>query len=613
MCGIVGHVGKSNSINIVLEGLRRLEYRGYDSAGISFKNEEGILSLHKKSGKLQNLEKYLKENVSKLFSNSCIGHTRWATHGKVNDTNAHPHLSDSIALHDDNSIAIVHNGIIENAFELKNKLIEHGLKFNSETDSEVFLGLLVLELNRGKKVEEAINNSFKQIDGNSAFVIQVKGRDEIFAVKRGAPLVCGINNKKKEVFVSSDPYALAGFVDDLFFPEDSVVAILNAKNGKLLKFTELDGTPSARFVGKKQEISPESAEKQGYEHFMLKEIHEQPYLIRALHQYYSSGPGFEDLKKLANYRPNHIHIVACGTAWHAGLVIGNYVERYNRIPCSVELASEFRYRDPLIHQNDLGIFISQSGETADTLAAQALCKEKGIRTLGIVNVDGSTLFRNCDDNLLIRAGIEIGVASTKAFTLQVLTGYLFAYALSNQLEEKFKLKKFELLATRIEEVLKNSADIKQIAEDIYNYKGFIFTGRGSSYPIALEGALKLKEIAYVHAEGYAAGELKHGPIALIDEQMVNIAIVTPKLYEKLVSNIQEVKARRGVILTLGPIGDRELEKMSDYYVPIKYDDIDEFAPVYINVVNQLLSYSIAKFKGTDIDKPRNLAKSVTVE
>lgn len=608
MCGIVGYLGPSqNSVQIVLEGLRRLEYRGYDSAGVSFIDENNHMQYYKKAGKLDNLKHELEgKNV---IARTCIGHTRWATHGGVTDVNAHPHNNETLS--------IIHNGIIENANEIKKELMGHGVKFKSETDSEAFLELVTFELKNNVPILEAISNSFKRIHGNSAFVILYPKTGEIFAIKRGAPLVCGINEITSEALVSSDPYALAGIVHKLYFPEDGVIVHLSGANKNLVNFYELDLKKTTRYLSKKQDMSVEVSEKGEFEHFMLKEIHEQPGLIRNLTSYYFAGEGRESLEKIAAYKPNRVYISACGTAAYAGLVIRDFLEGINRIPANVELASEFRYRNPILREGDVGIFVSQSGETADTLAAQFLCKKAGIKTLSIVNVEGSTLYRDCDDNLLIRAGVEIGVASTKAFTQQALTGRLLCAALSGDLKDenkKVKLSgKFALLAERIDKLLATSESIKTVAESIYNRKGFFYTGRGSYFPIALEGALKLKEIAYVHAEGYAAGELKHGPIALIDEEMVNVALVAPDLFEKTVSNIQEIKARKGIIVGVGPRGNQELQTLSDYYIPLDFDGLDELAPLYVNVVNQLLAYYMAKFKGTDIDKPRNLAKSVTVE
>ncbi len=608
MCGIVGYIGPShNSVQIVLEGLRRLEYRGYDSAGVSFIDENHKMQFYKKAGKLDNLKAELEgKNV---IARTCIGHTRWATHGGVTDVNAHPHSNETLS--------IIHNGIIENANELKKELMGHGVQFKSETDSEAFLELVTFELKKDVPILEAISNSFKRIHGNSAFVVLYPKTGEIFAVKRGAPLVAGINEVTSEALVSSDPYALAGIVHKLYFPEDEVIVHLSGANKNLINFYELDLSKTTRYLSKKQDMSVEVSEKGEFEHFMLKEIHEQPGLIRNLTSYYFAGEGKEALEKIAAYKPSRVYISACGTAAYAGLVVRDFLEGINRIPATVELASEFRYRNPILKDGDVGIFVSQSGETADTLAAQSLCKKAGVKTLSIVNVEGSTLFRDCDDNLLIRAGVEIGVASTKAFTQQVLTGRLMSAALAGDLKsenKKVQLSgKFSLLADRIDMLLADSDKIKSVAESIYNHKGFFYTGRGAYFPIALEGALKLKEIAYVHAEGYAAGELKHGPIALIDEDMVNVALVAPDLFEKTVSNIQEIKARKGIIVGVGPRGNQELESLSNFYLPLDFEGLDELAPLYVNVVNQLLAYYMAKFKGTDIDKPRNLAKSVTVE
>jgi glucosamine--fructose-6-phosphate aminotransferase (isomerizing) len=608
MCGIVGYFGPSqNSVSIVIEGLKRLEYRGYDSAGVSFIDQNNKMQYYKKAGKLDNLKAEL---VGKdIIARACIGHTRWATHGGVTDANAHPHNNEILS--------IIHNGIVENANEIKRELATHGVKFKSETDSESFLELVTYHLKNDMPIKEAIATSFKRIQGNSAFVILYPKTGEIFAVKRGAPLVCGVNESTSEALVSSDPYALAGMVHSLYFPEDEVIVHLSGENKNIANFYELDLTKTTRYLSKKQDMALEVSEKGEYEHFMLKEIHEQPALIRNLTQYYFAGEGKESLEKVAAYTPERVYLSACGTAAYAGLVVRDFLEGINRIPAVVELASEFRYKNPILKKGDVGIFVSQSGETADTLAAQSICKKAGVKTMSIVNVDGSTLYRDCDDNLLIRAGVEIGVASTKAFTQQALTGRLMSAAMAGDLKDEAKkvqlTGKFALLAERIDLLLLQSDAIKSVAESIYNKKGFFYTGRGAYFPIALEGALKLKEIAYVHAEGYAAGELKHGPIALIDEEMVNIALVGPELFEKTVSNVHEIKARKGIIVGIGPRGNEELMSLSDYYIPLDFEGLDELSPLYVNVVNQLLAYYMAKFKGTDIDKPRNLAKSVTVE
>lgn len=609
MCGIVGHLGPKNSVEVVLEGLKRLEYRGYDSAGVSFISPENKLTFYKKSGKIDNLINELESKQT--ASRSAIGHTRWATHGGVTDLNAHPHVSL------EHGIALVHNGIIENSNEIKNFLKTESIEMQSETDSESFLGLLVYFSKKGLAHKEAMVEAFSKIKGFSAFVVLFEDTAEIFSIKRGAPLVCGMHEINSEVLVSSDPYALAGVVDKLYFPEDEVLCHLSVSNKNLINFYELNGEVSKRYLKRNQSMDHNPASKGDYEHFMLKEIHEQPELIRSLTQFYFQGEGKDSLNEAKSLPCDSIHITACGTAFYAGLVIRDFFEKFNKISCKNEVASEFRYRDPLLGKNDLSIFISQSGETADTLAAQALCKEQNLKTLSIVNVEGSTLYRDCDVNLLIRAGVEIGVASTKAFTQQVLTGRTLSAVIENNgMDDQLKNKlsaKYSLLAQRIDELLSDSEKIQNIAQEIYKYKGFFYTGRGVYYPIALEGALKLKEIAYVHAEGYAAGELKHGPIALIDEEKVNVALVGPELFDKTISNIQEIKARKGVIVSIGPKDNDELKSLSDYYIPLNFDGIDELSPLYINVVNQLLSYYIAKNLGTDIDKPRNLAKSVTVE
>ena len=610
MCGIVGHLGPQNSVEIVMKGLKRLEYRGYDSAGISFISPNNELLIYKKSGKIKNLGTLL--NDKNLNSRSCIGHTRWATHGEVTDINAHPHIDEEMG------IAVVHNGIIENSSDLRKMLVLEGESFKSETDSEIFLGLLLYHLRKkSQNIQEAIINSFKMINGFSAFVILKRDSGEIFAIKNGAPLVCGIHKVNSEVFVSSDPYALAEMATKLYFPEDNIICHLSSGNNNLLNFYELDGSSSKRYVSKKQEVLDSPYIKGNFEHYMLKEIFEQPELIRSLTQFYFQGEGKKSIEKCLDLSMDNIHIMACGTAYYAGFVIRDFIEKYNRIKCSLELASEFRYRSPILKEGDLALLISQSGETADTLGAYGLCEKEGLNTLSIVNTEGSTLYRNCDVNLLIRAGVEIGVASTKAFTQQVLVGRTFSSVLGNGgLDDNLKNILFEenmLLAERIDDLLSRVEEIQLIASQIYQYKGFFFTGRGTLYPIALEGALKLKEIAYVHAEGYAAGELKHGPIALIDDQKVNVALVGVDLVEKTISNIQEIRARKGIILSIGPQDNEELREISDYYIPLNFDGLSDLIPLYINVVNQLLSYYIAKYLGTDIDCPRNLAKSVTVE
>lgn len=603
MCGIVGYSGPSNSVGPIIEGLSRLEYRGYDSAGICLKiNNE--LQIIKKEGKLDNLKELIKEQ--KPFSHTGIGHTRWATHGGVSTDNAHPHGNEVFA--------VVHNGIIENAAALKKELMAEGFQFKSQTDSEVFLVLLTKFFKQTGKTLESISKAFQALTGNSAFVIIEKASDKLYCLKRSAPLVVGENPSTREAYVSSDPFALVGFAPKIYFPQDGVICESTVTNSEVkISFYELDLTPSSRYKFQANAMTVDATSKGPYKHFMLKEIHEQSSLVDKLAAYYIKNDGRKILESLRGFKPKGWHLTACGTAWHAGLVIKNFFEANNRQNASIDIASEFRYKNPILNPGEVGLFISQSGETADTLACQELCKEKGIPSFSIVNVEGSTLFRNSDKNFLIHAGVEIGVASTKAFTLQALTGYLVSRAMEGTLDDPALFTEVQLLSHRIGELCATSDSLKDIAEKVYTKKGFIFTGRGKYFPIALEGALKLKEIAYVHAEGYAAGELKHGPIALIEESMVNIAIVGPELLEKTISNVEEVKARRGIIVIVGPSNHPEIESLADAYIPLNFDGLPNLSPLFVNVALQFLAYHIARLKGTDIDKPRNLAKSVTVE
>lgn len=600
MCGIVGHIGvkDENTVDVLLTGLTRLEYRGYDSAGICIKNKNSF-EIYKKVGKIENLKAYLADFSPKASIG--IGHTRWATHGGVTDANAHPHGNEDIAL--------IQNGIIENYAVLKEQLKREGYPFVSETDTEVFLALVTKFYRKGKNLLDSVREAFVMLKGNFAFVVMGKNTDEIVALKRGAPLVCG--ERGQELFVSSDPYALLGQSEKLFFPEDDVLCWL--KRGSPLQFLELDCRPSKRVLERKQTLNVDISEKGEHEHFMLKEIYEQPERIRQFLRFYAEGEGGRVLEAATKYVPERIHIAACGTAWHAGLVIRNFIEKFTRIPTQVELASEFRYREPILAKEDVGIFISQSGETADTLAALELCVAHGLSTVNIGNVEGSSQYRKSHHNLMIKAGVEIGVASTKAFTQMGLTGFLYAQGLSKKQNKDETFQEISLLADRIEALLKKAPEIEAMAQTLCHKKGFLFTGRGVYFPITLEGALKLKEIAYVHAEGYAGGELKHGPIALIDEEMVNVALVGPELSHKMESNVEEVKARRGTIVVVGPHDTEHLHHLGHFYVPLDFTGLPNLGPLYINIFCQLFSYYMAKFKGTDIDKPRNLAKSVTVE
>jgi glucosamine--fructose-6-phosphate aminotransferase (isomerizing) len=609
MCGIVGYTGPGNALISILEGLTRLEYRGYDSAGVCLE-QQGELKVLKKEGKLENLKNLLAQ--SDYFSHRGIGHTRWATHGGVTTDNAHPHANDLIS--------VVHNGIIENATTLKQELLQEGWQFKSQTDSEVFLVLLTKLYSKHHSIIQAIADSFKLIRGNSAFVIMLKGQESLYAIRRSAPLVCGLNPSSQEAFISSDPFALVGFASEIFFPEDGVICQASpASSGAgnqhqaRIQFFDLEGNLSTKFKMQPNKASMDATSKGGFDHYMMKEIHEQPGLIEKLAAYYLKGEGKQKLLELNDFLPERIHIIACGTAWHAGFVCKTFFEKYNQIPTAVEIASEFRYKNPLLKKNDLALFISQSGETADTLACQELCQKAGLKTYSIVNVENSSLYRQSDKNFLIHAGVEIGVASTKAFTQQVLTGYLMSLFWSQKINEVTLYQKFKRLADKTQELLHKEAEIAMLAQALFQKKGFIFTGRGPLFPIALEGALKLKEIAYVHAEGYAAGELKHGPIALIDNQMVNIALLSDELYEKTLSNLQEVKARSGIVFAIGPKNETEWKDLADFKFDLDLSELNDLNPILINVVLQFFSYFVAKHKGTDIDKPRNLAKSVTVE
>ncbi len=597
MCGIVGYIGNENGVSKVLEGLSRLEYRGYDSAGISYK-ENSDLKVVKKEGKLTNLESL----VSEIKANAVVGHTRWATHGEVNDINAHPHGNDLFS--------VVHNGIIENAFELKKELKEQGEVFHSQTDSEVFLVLLTKNFKAEKNIKSAVLKTFSQVTGNSSFVILPRDEDNIYAIKRSAPLVCGKNDSGDQLFASSDPYALIGFVENIFFPGEEILCFLSKEN-KRVEFFDIEGNPSENYQSDKSRKDLKVETKEGFDHFMLKEIYEQPKLINNIAKIYETE--YQELKNIKLEDIETINIIGCGTAWHAGLCMRNMFETELKKKVNVELASEFRYRKPYLTNKDMGLFISQSGETADTIACTELCKELGLKLGSILNVKDSTLNRLCDENMMIHAGQEIGVASTKAFTMQVIVGHFLMRLFQGKNPAKEFEKELEVLKNRVQGILDAPELIKKIANSIHSYKGFIFTGRNKYFPIALEGALKLKEIAYVHAEGYAAGELKHGPIALIDEEMVSICLVGPELYEKTLSNIEEIKARKGKILIVGPEEHDNLEELADWFIPLNFEGFEYFSPIYVNVVMQLLSYYIAREKGTDIDKPRNLAKSVTVE
>ncbi len=602
MCGIVGYSGSKNAIRIVLDGLAYLEYRGYDSSGVSYLNGDGIQT-KKEKGRLNILED--KINFDQEQARLAIGHTRWATHGVVNTFNAHPHVTEDIA--------IVHNGIVENAQELKIDLIEKGETFKSQTDSEVFLKLIESYLKNKKEISKAICLAFQKVKGNSAFVVLSKNDQKLYGIKRNAPLVCGINQQDSSLFISSDPYSLVGLVDTLFFPEDSILCFGNYQTKTGYSFQELDGTPSKRYTVQENQLKAQKQDKGRFKHFMLKEIFEQPSLIKNLYQVYSSSQEQEKIQNLLKQSIDYITIVACGTAYYAGLIIQNYLKKYTSIKVSVNYASEFRYTHYKPSKSEIGLLISQSGETADTLACRDLFEQHQVLHYAILNVEGSTLSRYSDGCLFIHGGFEIGVASTKAFTLQVLTGLIMTSVLEQGKVKPELEQEFSILASKINELLQNHSHIQKVAQEIVNYRGFIFTGRQSHYPIALEGALKMKEITYIQSQGYAAGELKHGPISLIDQEMVNVALLTPDLFDKTLSNLQEVHARGGKIVVIGQVNNAEVSEIADFCIHLNYEGLDDTAPLLSNVVLQLLSYYVGRQKGTDIDKPRNLAKSVTVE
>ena len=610
MCGIVGYVGHQDAVPILLNGLSKLEYRGYDSAGVAIQQGDKI-EIRRSVGKLVNLQKSLEQ---KHLAGTCgIGHTRWATHGKPSEQNAHPHRSESCVL--------VHNGIIENYVELKQRLVKNGYKFQSETDTEVVAHLIDTHMKKhGLRLADAVRATAKEVRGSYALAV-ISGREPglVVAARSGCPLVIG--RTADASFVGSDVMAMLSYTREVTFLEEGDVVEVTA--GESL-FTDLDGRAVKR---KKTTVTwdASAAEKSGYPHFMLKEIHEQPQTIldtiRGRYSYESGEADLPDIgltpKQFAEV--GQIWIVACGTSWHAGLV-GKYLfEEMVRTPVQVDIGSEFRYRDPLVQKDDLFITISQSGETADTLAAAREAKQKGARVVSIVNVVGSTLARESDGVLYTHCGPEIGVASTKAFTSQLAALYMLALHLGrvrgvlSVADGKAWLDRLVTLPALVKHVLGREAEILAIAKRYYKKPDFLYLARGINYPIALEGALKLKEISYIHAEGYAAGEMKHGPIALIDKDMP-VVVLAPRdrLYEKTVSNLMEVKARRAPVIAFVAEGERELGKIADAVFTIP-DVHPLLSPILFTIPLQLLAYHIAVLRGEDVDQPRNLAKSVTVE
>ena len=608
MCGIVGYIGNKNATDIIYDGLKKLEYRGYDSAGIAV-IDHNIVKTNRSTGKLVNLKANLEKNP--IAGNIGIGHTRWATHGKPSEENAHPHTDCS------GKIVVVHNGIIENYISLKKQLIEEGHKFDSETDTEVVAHLI--EKNYHGNILEATKKALKQVRGTYALaVICGEEPDKIIVSRNDAPLVIGIG--ENENFIASDVPALLSYVRDVIFLENGDVCEIT-KNS--VKITNQD-KPVER---KTQKIlwNAIQAEKGGYKHFMLKEIYEQPQSIQDTFR----GRVFSDQKQILLEIKNitkevldkisRIYIIACGTSYHAGLTAKFLLEEFVHIPTEVDIASEFRYRNQVLDENSLAIFISQSGETADTLVALRLAKQKGAKTLAICNVIGSSISRDADDVIYTHCGPEIGVASTKAFTGQVMALLLLAFDFAvkkgtvtdEQLDNY--IKQIWNLPSKVSECLKQADKIEKIAKIFSQKKQFIYLARNINYPIALEGALKLKEISYIYAEGYAAGEMKHGPIALIDENMPVMVIATKsRIYEKVISNIQEAKARGANIIAIVNENDTAVAKLSDYQIVVP--EVDEIFSPIINVIPlQLFAYYVSTMRGCDVDQPRNLAKSVTVE
>lgn len=614
MCGIVAYIGKKEAYPVLIKGLKRLEYRGYDSAGIALLNGDEI-AVYKRQGKVANLEEFAADKLKTATSG--IGHTRWATHGPPNDVNAHPHSSE------DGSIALIHNGIIENYNVLKEELITRGYTFKSQTDTEVLVHLISdIKKKENVALDEAVRLALLSVIGAYAIVVISKDNpNQLIAARKSSPLVVGIG-KENDFYLASDATPIIEYTNQVVYLEDEEIAVVDLNEG--LKITNLRNQVQTPYI-QELEMHLEALEKGGYEHFMLKEIHEQPRSIKdCFRGRLNAQEGWVSLGGVKDYEQKMISaqrivMVACGTSWHACLV-GEYLfEDLARINVEVEYASEFRYRNPIINENDIVIAVSQSGETADTLAALELAKSKGATILGVCNVVGSSISRVTDAGSYTHAGPEIGVASTKAFTAQVTVLTLMALSLAHKKgtisESKFRtmLSELELIPEKVQKILDKNAEIEQIAAIYQGAQNALYLGRGSSFPVALEGALKLKEISYIHAEGYPAAEMKHGPIALIDEEMPVFVIATQGTsYEKVVSNIQEVKARKGKIIAVVTEGDTEVKSMADHVIEIPNTD-EHLVPLLATIPFQLLSYHIAVMRGCNVDQPRNLAKSVTVE
>ena len=611
MCGIVAYIGKRDAFPIILKGLERLEYRGYDSAGVALLN--GDLNIYKKAGKVSELANFV---IGKDVSGHVgMGHTRWATHGEPNDRNAHPHVSQS------SDLAIIHNGIIENYATLKAELINRGHEFRSDTDTEVLIHLIEDIMQSTKtQLEEAVRMALAEVVGAYAIVILSKDKpNELIAARKGSPIVLGVGDG--EYFVASDATPIVEYTKNVIYLNDGEVAIV--KDGELTIKT-IENQIKTPYI-QELEIKLEMLEKGGYEHFMLKEIYEQPRSIwDSMRGRIDASKGFLKLGGISEFENKFVNakrivVVACGTSWHAGLVAEYLFEDLARIPVEVEYASEFRYRNPVINEDDIVIAISQSGETADTLAAIEMAKSKGATIFGVCNVVVSSIPRFTDAGSYTHAGPEIGVASTKAFTAQVtvltLMALQIAHARGTITESRYHtlLHELESIPAKVERALLSNDVVYPIAEKFAAARNFLYLGRGYGFPVALEGALKLKEISYIHAEGYPAAEMKHGPIALIDDQMPVVVIANKNTsYEKVVSNIQEVKARKGVIIAIVTEGDTVVRDLADHVIEIPETD-DCLVPLVSVIPLQLLSYHIAVLRGCNVDQPRNLAKSVTVE
>jgi glucosamine--fructose-6-phosphate aminotransferase (isomerizing) len=611
MCGIVAYIGHRNAQEVVLKGLKRLEYRGYDSAGIALLNA-GI-HVYKKKGKVAELEELIKGLSIK--SPVGIGHTRWATHGEPNDINAHPHYSAS------GKLAIIHNGIIENYAALKQELLNKGYRFTSETDTEVLIQFIEdIQVSNNYPLEEAVRVALTQVVGAYAIVVITSDQpDMLIAARKGSPLVIGIGNQ--EFFIASDATPIIEYTKDVIYLNDQEIAVI--QNGEL-RIKTVDDAPATPYI-QRLEMELEAIEKGGFEHFMLKEIFEQPRAIRdCMRGRLDASAGRLVLGGIREYvnkmmQADRIIIVACGTSWHAGLVAEYMIEEFCRIPVEVEYASEFRYRNPIIREGDVVIAISQSGETADTLAAIELAKSKGAIIIGVCNVVGSSIARVSHAGSYTHAGPEIGVASTKAFTAQLTVLSMIALILAHKrgtiTDRKYHelLVELENIPEKVEEVLKLNDKIRELAYIFKDASNFLYLGRGYNFPVALEGALKLKEISYIHAEGYPAAEMKHGPIALIDDAMPVVFIATrDSSYEKIISNVQEVKARKGRVISVVTRGDDILPALSEFVIEVPAVQ-EALMPIVAVVPLQLLSYHIAVMRGCNVDQPRNLAKSVTVE